>query len=142
MQQPLSTADVIAKLVPALEAEARFSAAFAQGRPSLCPDSAGETVLGVWSVESGTDPFTKRPGVRLHCFALVRPLYTPLESMRDAQDAGALTQITHEWFAPEKGATIAFQLAPPLYQKRAMSLRTESGAAPRTSALPTCFTSL
>ena len=109
MRQPLSAADVSAKLVPALEAEARFSAAFAQGRPSLCPDSAGETVLGVWSVESGTDPFTKRPGVRLHFFALVRPLYTPLESMRDAQDAGALTQITHEWFAPEKGATIAFQ---------------------------------
>jgi hypothetical protein len=106
---PLSAAELTAKLVPALEGDARFSAAQAHGKPSLCPDSAGKTVLGVWSVESGADPFTKRPGFEVNCFALSHPLYTALKSMRDAQDAGVLTQVSEEWFAPEKGATIAFQ---------------------------------
>ena len=107
----LSAAELTAHLAPALEGDARFSAAQAHGKPSLCPDSAGKPVLGVWSVESGTDPLTKRPGFEVDCFALGHPVYTSFKSMRDAQDAGALTQVTGEWFAPEQGATIAFQYA-------------------------------
>jgi hypothetical protein len=107
--EPLSAAELTADLVPALEDAARFSAAQAHGKPSLCPGSAGKTVLAVWSVEAGTDPFTKRPGAQVNCFAFGEPLHTSLRSMRDAQDAGALIQVSDEWFAPDKGATIAFQ---------------------------------